>query len=190
MSESEASEPLGRSTDQASSPEASEPQAPGATDLFDAPGLDWHRVSPRLTRLWQVTAAIFMGPPAVAATAGAIALHSSWLAAVLTILLALWGWIAWMIPRRVRAIGYAERDSDLVIRKGIMFRQVTVVPYGRMQYLDVTTGPMARLFGLAKLQLNTASPHKGGVIPGLDPAEATRLRDHLAERGDARMAGL
>ena len=94
------------------------------------------------------------------------------------------------IPRQVRAIGYAERDDDLLIRHGIMFRTLVVVPYGRMQYVDVQAGPLARKLGIAQVQLHTASASTDATIDGLEPAEAERLRDRLASRGEARLAGL
>jgi len=99
-------------------------------------------------------------------------------------------WVFWLVPRQVRAIGYAERDDDLLIRSGIMFRKLVVVPYGRMQYIDVHVGPLDRVLGIAKVQLHTAAVSTNAIIPGLPIAEAERLRDQLAERGEARMAGL
>ncbi len=49
---------------------------------------------------------------------------------------------------------------------------------------------MDRKFGLAKVQLHTASSDTDAAIPGLRPEEAARLRDRLAARGEARLAGL
>jgi len=61
--------------------------------------------------------------------------------------------VAWLVERgRYRAWGYAERDDDLIITRGLLFRRVSVVPYGRMQFIDVTAGPIDRLFGLATVQ--------------------------------------
>jgi membrane protein YdbS with pleckstrin-like domain len=64
------------------------------------------------------------------------------------------------------------------------------VPYGRMQFVDVTAGPLDRRFGLASVQLHTASAATDARIPGLVPDEAARLRDRLASQGEARAAGL
>lgn len=100
----------------------------------------------------------------------------------------LWGW--WWIDRNYRAWGYTERADDLLVRRGLAFRQLVVVPYGRMQYVDVTAGPVERRFGLATVQLHTAAATTDARIPGLEPAEAARLRDRLAARGEARAAGL
>ncbi len=99
--------------------------------------------------------------------------------------------ISWMVLRgRYRSWGYLERADDLVVRHGLLFRQVTVVPYGRMQFIDVSAGPIDRLFGLATVQLHTAAAASDARIPGLEQAEADRLRDRLASLGEAQATGL
>nr|WP_269204746.1 PH domain-containing protein [Motilibacter deserti] len=99
-----------------------------------------------------------------------------------------WAWA--VVGRQVAAWGYAERDDDLLLRNGVLFRKLVVVPYGRMQFVDVTAGPLDRAAGVARVQLHTASATTDASIPGLPPAEAARLRDRLAARGEARAAGL
>jgi uncharacterized protein len=96
-------------------------------------------------------------------------------------------WLNW---RRYRAWGYAEREDDLLVRRGVMIRRLTVVPYGRMQFVDVTAGPVDRVFGLATVQLHTAAAATDAKIPGLERAEAERLRDQLAALGETKAAGL
>jgi hypothetical protein len=98
--------------------------------------------------------------------------------------------IGTLLRRRYRAWGYAEREDDLLIRRGVMFRRLSVVPYGRMQFVDITAGPVDRLFKLATVQLHTAAATTDAKIPGLDTAEAGRLRDRLAALGEAKAAGL
>ncbi|MEK8227633.1 PH domain-containing protein [Oerskovia sp. M15] len=120
----------------------------------------------------------------------ALAFDVVWLWSIPAVALVIGIWCAAVVPRQVRAIGYAERDDDLLIRKGVMFRSLVVVPYGRMQYVDVQAGPLARRFRIAQVQLHTASPATDASIDGLEPAEAERLRDRLASRGEARLAGL
>ena len=71
-----------------------------------------------------------------------------------------------------------------------MFRRTVIVPYGRMQLVDVTTGPVDRWLGIAAVQLHTAAATTDASIPGLTTDEAARLRDHLAALGEARSAGL
>lgn len=95
-----------------------------------------------------------------------------------------------VVRRRFRAWAYQERDEDLVVSRGIMFRRQSVVPYGRMQFVDVTAGPVERLFKLATVKLHTAAAASDARIPGLERDEAARLRDRLAALGEAKAAGL
>jgi membrane protein YdbS with pleckstrin-like domain len=92
--------------------------------------------------------------------------------------------------RRYRSWGYVEREDDLLVRRGVMFARLSVVPYGRMQFIDVTAGPLERAFGLATVRLHTAAAATDARIPGLEREEAARLRDRLAELGEAQAAGL
>jgi membrane protein YdbS with pleckstrin-like domain len=92
--------------------------------------------------------------------------------------------------RRVRAWGYAERADDLLVRRGVMFRRMSVIPYGRMQYVEVTAGPFERGFGLATVQMHTAAAASDARIPGLPASEAARLRDQLTTLGETHAMGL
>ena len=71
-----------------------------------------------------------------------------------------------------------------------MVRRLSVVPYGRMQFVDVTAGPVERMFGLATVKLHTAAAATDAKVPGLLTAEAERLRDRLAALGEAQASGL
>lgn len=160
------------------------------TSPFDPEGVAWQRVSLRLATARLVLAGIWLGVPLVVAAVLAIVFSQTWLWIVAAVLLVLLLWTAFVVGRQVRAIGYAERDDDLLIRKGVLFRTLVVVPYGRMQLVDVTAGPLARKLDIASVQLHTASPGTDATIEGLVPSEAARLRDRLASRGEARLAGL
>jgi membrane protein YdbS with pleckstrin-like domain len=92
--------------------------------------------------------------------------------------------------RRYRSWGYCERSRDLLVRRGVLMKRLTVVPYGRMQLVDVTAGAAERLFGLSTIKLHTAASTTDARIPGLRPDEATRLRDQLAALGEAQAAGV
>ncbi len=94
------------------------------------------------------------------------------------------------VRRRFSAWGYAEREDDLLVQRGVLFSRLSVVPYGRMQFIDVTAGPLERSFGIATVRMHTAAAASDARIPGLDREEAARLRDRLAELGEAQAAGL
>lgn len=157
---------------------------------FDPPGEPWVRVSPRLATLRRLVGAVSW-LIVLAAAAVLLWLVTPWLAGlgVVVGLVALgWGWV--VVGRSVRSWGYAERAEDLLVTRGVLRRQLVVVPYGRMQFVDVTAGPLDRRFGLATVQLHTAAAATDAQIPGLVPAEAARLRDRLAARGEAGAAGV
>ena len=94
------------------------------------------------------------------------------------------------LKRRFSAWGYLERADDLLVRRGVLFSRLSVVPYGRMQFVDVTAGPLERSFGLATVRLHTAAAASDARIPGHERAEAARVRDQLAELGESNLAGL
>jgi membrane protein YdbS with pleckstrin-like domain len=96
----------------------------------------------------------------------------------------------WFVHRRFRAWKYQERHEDLVVARGVMIRKLSVVPYGRMQFVELTAGPFERMFKLSTVKLHTAAAASDARIPGLERAEATRLRDRLAELGESKAAGL
>jgi uncharacterized protein len=95
-----------------------------------------------------------------------------------------------ILARRVASWGYAERKDDLMVRRGVLVRRLSVIPYGRMQFIDVTAGPLERALGLATLRMHTAAAASDARIPGLDRAAAAALRDQLAALGEAQAAGL
>jgi uncharacterized protein len=165
-----------------------EPQAPA--DPFAPADAPWVRVSPRLATLRRLIL-VGVGGLLLLVAAALAAVARWWLgAAVLVSGVALLAWAWVVVGRAVRSWGYAERADDLLVTRGILFRQLVVVPYGRMQFVDVTAGPLDRRFGLAAVQLHTAAAATDAQIPGLVPAEAARLRDRLAARGEATSAGL
>jgi uncharacterized protein len=160
-------------------------------DAFAPPGEAWNPVSPKLATARRITMSSVMALVLLVVVAVLIVPEAR--IAVL-VLLALWAaacaWLWWLIGRRVRSFGYAEREDDLLVTSGIMFRRLVVVPYGRMQLVDITAGPLDRSLGVATVQLHTAAASTNATIPGLPPAEAAGLRDRLAARGEERSAGL
>ncbi|SFD29326.1 PH domain-containing protein [Streptomyces aidingensis] len=150
----------------------------------------WRRVQPALLTLWRAVLVMWTAPVVLVAALLPVLLGApEWaLPALLPLALAAWGWV--VLGRVCRSWRYLERADDLLISRGVMWKQLTVVPYGRMQLVEVTSGPLDRRFSLARLQLHTAAAATDATIPGLAPDEAERLRDRLTELGEARSAGL
>ena len=160
-------------------------------DLFAPTDVTWTPISPKLATLRRLTAAIVLGLLGLGALV-ALGMLSSWLYGVLALAVAMallaWAWV--LIGRNQRSWKYAERVDELLVSHGILFRQLVVVPYGRMQFVDVVAGPLERAFGLATVELHTATPSTDAKIPGLAPDEAARLRDRLSALGQAQAWGL
>ncbi len=161
-------------------------------ELFAPPTYQWQRLSPNFRKLRRLTtflvAPIFFSIPAVII---GIASGRWWISAILWALAAVIVIIRLgLVERTYRSWGYVEREDDLYITHGVLFRSLVAVPYGRMQLVEVESGPLERAFGLATVSLKTASAETNATIPGLPPEEAARLRDRLTELGKSQASGL
>lgn len=84
-----------------------------------------------------------------------------------------WAW------RRLRLVMAPDR---LTIRSGVVWQTTSVVPRNRLQFVEVTQGPLERLLGLGTLTLHTAGTTNSVVVmPGLDHTTATGLKEELLE---------
>ena len=82
--------------------------------------------------------------------------------------------------RRYLARGYAMSLDRLRIVRGIWFRADTVVPFGRVQHIDVNQGPLERFFDIATLTLHTAGSMGASVrLPGLKHEVALDMREEI-----------
>jgi len=169
-----------------------EPPASAPTSALEPwpDAVEWRRVSPKLITVELIARITFSVVLLAALLIGwIVAEHWLWLAAMAAVVV-LAVWRAIITVRAVKAWGYAERDQDLLVRHGLLIRRLSIVPYARMQYVDVTAGPLERSFGLATVQLHTAAAASDARVPGLPPAEAARLRDRLTALGEDRAEGL
>ncbi len=152
----------------------------------------WVPVSPRLVTARRLT----LGLAYVLVIAGIVVLFLipdvppvlRWIYLGAGVVVFIWLW--WLIGRRVRSFAYCEREHDLLVTSGILFRRTVIVPYGRMQLVDVTAGPIDRWLGITTVQLHTAAATTDATIPGLEPDIAAAVRDRLARKGENRSAGL
>jgi uncharacterized protein len=152
---------------------------------------DWQRLHPAARTVWGLAGA---GPLGLAGLfgAGACLIVGSPLGAAVAVAIAAALAASWwrLVGRRWRAWGYTERERDLVIRRGVLVRRMTIVPYGRMQFVDVSQGPLDRALGVSTIQLHTAAAATDAKIPFLPESDAARLRDRLTELGEAHAAGI
>nr|WP_243231968.1 PH domain-containing protein [Microbacterium sp. CIAB417] len=150
----------------------------------------WHQISPRYVVSQLVQNLIFIAIIAIAAgvLSAIIGEPWVWIPAGAVILITLITLV--ILPRQAKAIGYMLRTDDIVFRKGILWQRMIAVPYGRMQLVDITHGPLDRAFGVSQLKMVTAAATTGVQIPGLTQAASEALRDTLIEVAETRRTGL
>ncbi|NRQ50218.1 PH domain-containing protein [Aeromicrobium stalagmiti] len=164
-------------------------------NLFAPVDGTWQGVSPRLATVRRILiVSLAAGVALVGLVLALVPGLAAWIQVSGWVLVAAsvagggWGW-RWA-RRNQRSWGYTENADDLLVTRGVMFKRLVAIPYGRMQFVDVQAGPLERAFGIATVTLHTASPETAAQVPGLDAAEATRLRNRLTELGEAHGAGL
>jgi uncharacterized protein len=140
----------------------------------------------RRAELVLVTVTIALATGLISAAAGGT------LACVISVLVVIAAAVcsSWFVRNRFLAWRYQERHEDLIVARGVLVRRLSVVPYGRMQFVEVTAGPMERLFKLSTVKLHTAAAASDARIPGLEREESDRLRDRLTELGESKAAGM
>ncbi|HET8868110.1 MAG TPA: PH domain-containing protein [Agrococcus sp.] len=155
---------------------------------------EWQRISMRYaivesigTVIWWVIVAVGATVPIWFANDGEMPWWG-WLPLIGAIVLMVLGVLFAFL--RTRTIGYLERQDDLLVRRGMLFRRFVAVPYGRMQIVDITQGPIERMFGLKTLKFVTAAASSAITIPGMPGSTAEQLRDHLVAVSESRRAGL
>jgi membrane protein YdbS with pleckstrin-like domain len=161
-------------------------------ELFAPPAYEWRRLSPNYRSLRRLTTLIFIPLLFVIPAIVVWVLSGRWWISmiILAVGAVLLLFRLALVERTWRSWGYVEREDDLYITHGVLFRSLVAVPYGRMQLVEVASGPLERAFGLATVTMKTASADTNASIPGLTPDEATRLRDRLTELGEAHASGL
>lgn len=164
-----------------------EPRSDARLPLGDG---TWHQIAPQYVWVRLISTAIIIVLVVAAAVALTLFTRQVWTWIPAGIALVVLVWTLVITPRQARAYGYQLRRDDLVFRRGILWQRFVAVPYGRMQLIDITHGPLDRGFGIAQLKFVTAAAATGVVIPGLEQSTAETLRDHLVEVAESRRTGL
>ncbi|GAA1947636.1 hypothetical protein GCM10009816_05620 [Microbacterium aquimaris] len=150
----------------------------------------WHQLAPQYVWVQLISGGFFFVLALAVALVMSLLFGQWWIWIPAGVALVITAITLVITPRQARAVGYQLRQDDLVFRKGIMWQRVVAVPYGRMQLVDITHGPLDRGFGIAQLKLVTAAASTGVVIPGLRQAAADVLRDTLIDVAETRRTGL
>lgn len=81
---------------------------------------------------------------------------------------------------------YRLGPTELELRRGIVVRTETSIPYRRVQHIDITRSPVERSLGLSELVVRTAAATTDATLPGVAVAEAEALRDVILARARAQ----
>lgn len=77
----------------------------------------------------------------------------------------------------VRNKGYALREKDIMLRKGVLANHQTVIPINRIQHVGIHEGILSRFFGLCELQIFTAGGSSSDIsIPGIPKSTAEKIK--------------
>jgi membrane protein YdbS with pleckstrin-like domain len=164
-----------------------EPRSAGRLPLGDG---TWHQLARQYVWVQLISTGVLALIALAAVLLVTLLWHQWWALIPGGIFLGILAWTMIITPRQARAYGYQLRRDDLVFRRGILWQRVVAVPYGRMQLIDITHGPLDRGFGIAQLKLVTAAASTGVVIPGLKQEAAELLRDTLVDVAEERRTGL
>ena len=91
------------------------------------------------------------------------------------------GIIAFRVPvARYNARGYQISRDRLRVVRGIWWHSDSIVPFGRVQHIDVDQGPIERALDIATMTLHTAGSHNASVkLPGLGHELAIEMREAI-----------
>lgn len=146
-------------------------------------------VEPAYRNVLRLGAAIFWLPLLVGAlVVDRLVLHELPIAGLAPVLIGLIAFSAILVaPERIyRRLGYSVDSGLLRVVRGWLFHTDTIVPFVRVQHIDVKRGPIDKLFGTASLVVHTAGTHNSIVaLPGLSPARAADIREAI--RGSIRV---
>ena len=146
---------------------------------MDAPD-DLTPLDPRYKSMMRLVAAIFAVVLLIAATVAEIAIPG-WTGVIWLPVVLVAAYIVLYLPmRRYAARGYSLEEERLRVVRGLLFHSDTIVPFGRVQHIDVDQGPLERGFGLATLTVHTAGSHNASVsLPGLAHDDALAMREEI-----------
>ena len=142
-----------------------------------------HRLHPRIRVVWAIGAVVpwvILGGvgAAIAGATGHADLAGLIVGVSLLLILVGLSIVGW----RWRCWGWSAWDDALELHHGVLTQRASVVPYHRIQQIDIHRDPLDRMMGLSKLILRTAAATTDAELPGISAAHADELRHALLHR--------
>jgi len=79
---------------------------------------------------------------------------------------------------------YRVGEEALELRRGVLTVKRSIVPYFRVQHVDLSQGPIERALGLARLKVHTASAGTDASLPGVELERAEEVRRLVLDRAE------
>ena len=153
--------------------------------------MELNRLHPRALQFWRIQALIAVILAVLPATIAAgfligKALSAALAATLVALVSALAiGLAVWLPKLAYDRFGYAVREHDFYVERGVLLKRRTAIPLSRIQHVDTHQGPLEQVMKLSQLHVFTASGMSAdGCLPGLSKEMADSLRDELATLGN------
>ncbi|MET8249498.1 PH domain-containing protein [Streptomyces sp. NPDC005202] len=165
--------------------------------LFQPPGVTFTCLPRKALTVWRLTLAFWTTLVAllfgIVPTTLVQFLHADlavWPFWTLVTAFAGWSVVCWKrLGARWQATGYCLTEDELLLRGGLLHQHLTAMSYGRIQTVEVRSGPMQRRLGLATVHARTGS-YRGAALKNLDTAEAEWIRDVLTRLAQQKQVAL
>ena len=109
-------------------------------------------------------------------------------ATVLGIIAVLVIWTSFVIFAGHKKRGLAVREHDILYKRGLIWRTVTIIPFNRIQHIESHRGPIERKLGLATLKIYTAGGASSDIaMSGLTAHRASQLRELILTKTSAEL---
>lgn len=142
---------------------------------------------PAVLVLWRAQAlavSAVLAVPAIVVAGLASALPTEVRLLLVVVAVALPVLAAWLPGRIYRGWRYRLGEGALELRHGVLTVKRSVIPYFRVQYVDLSQGPLERALGLARLKVHTASAGTDASLPGVELERAEEVRRLVLDRAE------
>ena len=87
------------------------------------------------------------------------------------------------VNRIYNFLGYALRENDVCLRRGLFFRKYIIVPFNRIQHITVEQGVLSRAFGLASFEVFSAAGNENNfVLKGISRERANEIKQFILQK--------
>lgn len=88
-----------------------------------------------------------------------------------------------LVNSRYRMAGYALRTHDIMYKSGVFWHSTTIIPYSRIQHVEISQGPIQSAFGIATLRIYTAGGTRSDLtIDGLERKKAGDIKEFVTKK--------